>query len=73
MAAATTAASSQPKPAPTGNPPALASHCAAFVELRMRSADWSADLGLHPPDAEDPPELRIFADPDFATMDIAGA
>ena len=24
-------------------------------------------------DAEDPPELRIFADPDFATMDIAGA
>ena len=32
---------------------------AAFVELRMRSADWSADLGLHPPDAEDPPELQF--------------
>ena len=25
----------------------------------MRSADWSADLGLHPPDAEDPPELQF--------------
>ena len=43
--------------------------------VNVQAAMRGQGIGKGPlrPDAEDLPELRIFADPDFADLDTAGA
>ena len=43
--------------------------------VNVQAAMRGQGIGKDPlrPDAEDLPELRIFADPDFADLDTAGA
>lgn len=57
------------------SPPIVARAMAGPVGVNVQAAMRGQGIGKGPlrPDAEDLPELRIFADPDFADLDTAGA